>query len=378
MAEKRMFAKTIIDSDAFLDMPLSTQALYFHLSMRADDDGFINNPKRIVRMINANDDDLRVLITKRFVLVFDSGVIVIKHWRLHNTLRKDRYKPTIYQEEFKQLSLKKDGGYTDRLPSGCQMVTKWLPNGNKEDVVSESEEKDESKEINGLDYGCQSGNQVATQNRIDKNRLDKNTNKQLTHTEAIEPSADESVCCVSSCEDCFDEEGEDFDAPLKVQAEQKQLEHLQNTVDETKPLTLVELITACKTFGIRLCHTPKTEAIADRKTVTLPVLRECAKTWKATSTGTGYFVGILDNASKDPQSILPHEKREKPELSAETISDKQAGYFASQLVHDPMFCSKYAKGFQDYGVFASHVAANLRNPRYFDEYKPHLQRLGFM
>ena len=204
-----------------------------------------------------------------------------------------------------------------------------------------------------------------------------NTNKQLTHTEAIDPSADESVCCVSSHEDCFDE-GEDYDAPVKVQAEQKQLEHLQDTVDETKPLTLVELITACKTFGIRLCHTPKTEAIADRKTVTLAVLRECAKTWKTTSTGTGYFVGILDNASKDPQSILPHDKREKPELSAETISDKQAGYFASQLVHDPMFCSKYAKGFQDYGVFASHVAANLRNPRYFDEYKPHLQRLGFM
>lgn len=205
-----------------------------------------------------------------------------------------------------------------------------------------------------------------------------NTNKQQTEvSEAIEPSAGESVCCVSSHEDCFDD-GEDFDAPVKVQAEQKQLEHLQDTVDETKPLTLVELITACKTFGIRLSHTPKTEAIADRKTVTLAVLRECAKTWKATSTGTGYFVGILDNASKDPQSILPHEKREKPELSAETISDKQAGYFASQLVHDPMFCSKYAKGFQDYGVFASHVAANLRNPRYFDEYKPHLQRLGFM
>ena len=72
MAERRMFAKTIIDSDAFLDMPLSTQALYFHLSMRADDDGFINNPNRIIRMINANNDDLRVLITKRFVLVFES------------------------------------------------------------------------------------------------------------------------------------------------------------------------------------------------------------------------------------------------------------------------------------------------------------------
>ena len=106
MAERRMFAKTIVDSDAFLDMPLSSQALYFHLSMRADDDGFVNNPKKIQRMIGCSDDDLKLLIAKRFVLIFDSGVIVIKHWRLHNTLRKDRYKPTIYQEEFKKLILK--------------------------------------------------------------------------------------------------------------------------------------------------------------------------------------------------------------------------------------------------------------------------------
>lgn len=99
MAEKRMFSQKIIDSDAFLDMPLSTQSLYFHLNMRADDDGFINNPKKIQRMIGASDDDLRVLMAKRFVLSFDSGVIVIKHWRMHNTLQKDRYKPTQYQEE---------------------------------------------------------------------------------------------------------------------------------------------------------------------------------------------------------------------------------------------------------------------------------------
>ena len=204
-----------------------------------------------------------------------------------------------------------------------------------------------------------------------------NTNKQLTHTEAIDPSADESVCCVSSCEDCFDE-GEDFDAPLKVQAEQKQLEHLQDTVDETKPLTLVELITACKTFGIRLCHTPKTEAIADRKTVTLPVLRECAKTWKATSTGTGYFVGILDNASKDPQSILPHEKREKPELSAETITDKQAGYFASRLVKDVSFQSTFGVGHSSFDTFIAQVTQRLHDPEYFKEYMPWMKKLGFM
>ena len=80
MAEKRMFTQKIIDSDAFLDMPLSTQALYFHLNMRADDDGFVNNPKRIQRTIGASDDDLKLLVVKRFVIGFDNGVIVIKHW----------------------------------------------------------------------------------------------------------------------------------------------------------------------------------------------------------------------------------------------------------------------------------------------------------
>ena len=378
MANKRMFCLDVVDTDLFLEMPTSSQALYFQLGMRADDDGFVSSPKKIAKITSCGEDDLRLLASKGYIIPFDSGVIVVTHWGINNNkIKGDRYKPTIYQEEFKQLSLKKDGVYTDRLPSGCQMVTKRLPNGNQEDAVSESEEKDESKEINGLDYGCQSGNQVATQNRIDKNRLDKNTNKQLTHTEAIEPSSDESVCCVSSCEDCFDE-GEDFDAPLKVQAELKQLEHLQNTVDETKPLTLVELITACKTFGIRLSRTPKTEAIANRKTVSLAVLRECAKAWKATSTGTGYFVGILENASKDPQSVLPHEKREKPELSAETISDKQAGYFASKLVQDNSFRSTFGIGHQTYDTFIAQVSSRLHDPEYFKEYLPWMQKLGFV
>ena len=84
MAERRMFAKTIIDSDAFLDMPLSSQSLYFHLSMRADDDGFINNPRKIQRMIGASDDDLKLLIAKRFIIPFESGIVVIKHWRIHS------------------------------------------------------------------------------------------------------------------------------------------------------------------------------------------------------------------------------------------------------------------------------------------------------
>ena len=112
MAERRMFAKTIIDSDAFLDMPMSTQALYFHLSMRADDDGFINNPKRIQRMIGASDDDLKLLIAKSFIIIFESGVVVIKHWKIHNYIQSARYKPTVYAEEKSLLDVKKNKAYT--------------------------------------------------------------------------------------------------------------------------------------------------------------------------------------------------------------------------------------------------------------------------
>lgn len=113
MAERRMFSKKIIDSDAFLDMPLTTQALYFHLSMRADDDGFVSNAKRIKTMIGASDDDLKLLIVKRFVLTFESGVVVIKHWRIHNYIQKDRYTPTTYVEEKSTLSLDAKNAYTE-------------------------------------------------------------------------------------------------------------------------------------------------------------------------------------------------------------------------------------------------------------------------
>jgi hypothetical protein len=112
MAERRMFAKTIIDSDAFLDMPLSTQALYFHLSMRADDDGFINNAKKIQRMLGCNDDDLKILLSKNFIIPFETGVCVIKHWKIHNLIQKDRYKPTVYSEHKEKLSLKNNNVYT--------------------------------------------------------------------------------------------------------------------------------------------------------------------------------------------------------------------------------------------------------------------------
>ena len=156
MAEKRMFTMKIIDSDDFLEMPMSTQALYFHLNMRADDDGFINNPKRIMRTVNASEDDMKILITKRFVLAFESGVIVIKHWRMHNAIRKDRYHPTQYTEELESLEVKKNGAYTEH---GNQLATNWQPNDNQ------------------LATTCQpSDNQSVSESSIDKSRVGKSIN----------------------------------------------------------------------------------------------------------------------------------------------------------------------------------------------------------
>lgn len=137
MAEKRMFTQKIVDSDAFLDMPLSTQALYFHLNMHADDDGFVNNPKRIQRDIGASVEDLKLLIANRFVLTFENGVIVIKHWRMHNLLRKDRYHPTQYQDEMEKLRLKDNGAYTEKVSEPLatekteSVATTWQPDGNQ-------------------------------------------------------------------------------------------------------------------------------------------------------------------------------------------------------------------------------------------------------
>ena len=122
MAERRMFAKTIVTSDAFLDMPLSARCLYFTLGMLADDDGFVNNPKSIMRQVGACTDDLNLLLAKRFILAFDSGVIVIKHWRIHNYIRNDRYKETKYIEEKSTLMLDEKGAYTEWDTVGIPLV----------------------------------------------------------------------------------------------------------------------------------------------------------------------------------------------------------------------------------------------------------------
>ena len=125
MANKRMYTKDITDSDPFIEMSSAAQALYFHLNQGADDDGFNNQVQMAMWKAHASTDDLKVLLAKNYIIRFDNGVIVIKHWRLHNTLRKDRYTPTNYQEELNQLGIKENGTYT----IGRQTVANGLPNG---------------------------------------------------------------------------------------------------------------------------------------------------------------------------------------------------------------------------------------------------------
>ncbi len=112
MAQRRMFSLKIVGSDAFMDMPTSSRELYFQLGMYADDDGFVN-PKKVMRMFGASDDDLKVLIGKRFVLPFENGVVVIKHWKINNLIRKDFYQETVYLEQKKQIITKENNAYTE-------------------------------------------------------------------------------------------------------------------------------------------------------------------------------------------------------------------------------------------------------------------------
>lgn len=125
MARKRMFDIEIVDTDLFLEMPQSTQNLYFHLGMRADDDGFVSNPKKIIRTVGANEDDLKILITKKFIIPFESGVIVIRHWKINNYLRADRHTETIYKDEKRQLIEDENGIYELGIPSVNQRYTQY-------------------------------------------------------------------------------------------------------------------------------------------------------------------------------------------------------------------------------------------------------------
>ena len=141
VAERRMFTKKITESDAFLDMPSSTQMLYFHFSMNADDDGFVNNPKKIQKMCGASDDDFKLLIAKSFIILFDSGIIVIKHWKMHNYIQADRYRPTDYVEEKSMLGIKSNKAYTLDV---SKMDTECIQNGyiGKDSIGKVSIDKD--------------------------------------------------------------------------------------------------------------------------------------------------------------------------------------------------------------------------------------------
>lgn len=125
----------IIDSDAFTDMPQSSQLLYFHLGMRADDDGFVSSPKKIIRMVGSADDDYKILIAKRFIIPFESGVCVIKHWRIHNYIQNDRYKETVYLDEKKSLILKDNGSYTECIQDVSKLDTQVKLNQVKSNQI---------------------------------------------------------------------------------------------------------------------------------------------------------------------------------------------------------------------------------------------------
>jgi hypothetical protein len=122
-----MFTKKITDSDAFIEMSSAAQALYFHLNQSADDDGFNNQIQMAMFRSHASVDDLKVLMMKNFIIRFESGVIVIKHWRMHNTLRKDRYNPTNFKEELALLNIKDNGSYSLNIIDGCQAVANPVP-----------------------------------------------------------------------------------------------------------------------------------------------------------------------------------------------------------------------------------------------------------
>ena len=142
MAQRRMFNKAITNSDDFLEMPVSSQNLYFHLSMNADDDGFINNWKSIMKLTGSKEDDLKVLTAKQYIIPFESGVIIIKHWRLNNYLRNDRFTPTNHQKELARLSLDENMVY--------QMETNGIPLGNPDKIRLDKKDKNRLDSIDNV------------------------------------------------------------------------------------------------------------------------------------------------------------------------------------------------------------------------------------
>lgn len=159
MADKRMFAKTIVDSDTFLEMPISARLLYYDLGMRADDDGFVDSPKKIMRMIGATNDDMNILITRKFIIPFDSGIVVIRHWRINNYLRSDRYTESIHLDEKSILAMDDNKSYLTQneaisrgIPLGIPVVgtEKKRIEEKRKDNNSSNEKKKHQIEVENL------------------------------------------------------------------------------------------------------------------------------------------------------------------------------------------------------------------------------------
>lgn len=189
MAERRMFTRLVVDSDEFLDLPAATQALYFHLGMEADDDGFVNRPKSVVRMVGASDTDLQLLIRGRFLLPFD-GVVVLRHWRMANTLKNDRLKLPQYPEVAERLYLDENGAYTLEARPGTASLLAL-----RQEALRVHAERTKSKEA--VFSPESSGNQTGTlteENRTEENRREENlTEEKETEGKETEENKTEKI-----------------------------------------------------------------------------------------------------------------------------------------------------------------------------------------
>ena len=167
MANRRMFSKDITSSDAFLDMPTSTQALYFQLWMHADDDGFLWSARRIARMLWCWEDDFKILVAKKFVLVFDDWICVIKHWKMNNQIRRDRYKITVHTEKLNSLITKDNGSYrslsTNGLPNGNHLATQYSIG-----EVSIGKDRIEKVPLEVVDYSEELTDLISRRNKVKK------------------------------------------------------------------------------------------------------------------------------------------------------------------------------------------------------------------
>ena len=190
MARKRMFSLLVVDTDEFLNMPSSTQSLYYHLGMRADDDGFVASPKKIVKLVNCSNDDLKLLIAKGFIIPFDSGIIAIRHWKLNNDLKKDRYTPTIYLNEKSTLKVNKNKVYSI---DGNNLETNWRQNGNKLETqysIDKNSIDKNSIDKNSKEYIEQkqeeNQEQIQEQKQVKKEKVKKEKKPKETHNSIIE------------------------------------------------------------------------------------------------------------------------------------------------------------------------------------------------